>query len=217
MIRAPHMPHYPGIPHCPKSNLNINRKADTTSGMEQVQRYMSGFWTRCRSTKTGYTLLQRIYISDRRDSTGHRLTKMWLTQPLPACSGRRSGSWVHCRRWPVLSLLSLIYILCSIASALAVTGSFFSKILTIFETVYVLSICIYAELYSILSCDSSLIKQLLVKNGKFAWVRMQVRFKSFSERWQEEEGVEGWCNFSVCTDENPQGKECCNLDNYEEL
>ena len=34
---------------------------------------------------------QRIYISDRRDSTSHRLTKMWLTQPLPA-SVRQSGA-----------------------------------------------------------------------------------------------------------------------------
>ena len=29
---------------------------------------------------------QRIYISDRRDSNRHRLTNIWLTQPLPACS-----------------------------------------------------------------------------------------------------------------------------------
>ena len=31
-----------------------------------------------------YGVYQRIYINDRRDRTGHRLTKMWLTQPLPA-------------------------------------------------------------------------------------------------------------------------------------
>ena len=75
---------------------------------------------------------QRIYISDRRDSTSHRLTKMWLTQPLPALSaeqystaysiklpdcrteqvGRGLVSHIFVRRWPVLSLLSLIYILC---------------------------------------------------------------------------------------------------------
>ena len=65
---------------------------------------------------------QRIYISDRTDNTGHCLTKIWLTQPLPACFVRQSGSradrarrgWVSpifIRRWPALSLLSLIYIL----------------------------------------------------------------------------------------------------------
>ena len=70
--------------------------------------------------------VQRIYISYRRDSTGHHhLTKMWLTQPLP-CSvcytpttwpsdrvgGERLGeSQIFVRRWLVLSLLSLIYIL----------------------------------------------------------------------------------------------------------
>ena len=48
------------------------------------------------------------------------------------------------------------------------TYYFWEIVRAVFETVYVLSICIYAELYSILSCDSSLIKQLLVKNGKFA-------------------------------------------------
>ena len=40
---------------------------------------------------------QRIYISDRRDSTGHRLTKMWLTQPLPALSAVYSTTWPSAR------------------------------------------------------------------------------------------------------------------------
>ena len=72
---------------------------------------------------------QRMYIRDRRDSpdsTGHRLTMMWLTQPLPALSailqlpdrlteqaGRGWVSHIFVFRWPVLSLLSLIYILWS--------------------------------------------------------------------------------------------------------
>ena len=42
--------------------------------------------------------IQRIYINDIRDSTSHRLTKMWLIQPLPACSVRQSGSRVYCRQ-----------------------------------------------------------------------------------------------------------------------
>ena len=37
---------------------------------------------------------QRIYISDRRDSTRHRLTKIWLTQPLHALSA------VYCTTCP---------------------------------------------------------------------------------------------------------------------
>ena len=37
----------------------------------------------------------RINISDRRDSTPLRLTKIWLTQPLPTCSVRRAGSAVY--------------------------------------------------------------------------------------------------------------------------
>ena len=67
---------------------------------------------------------QRIYISDRRDSTGYRLTKMWLTQPLPGLSavystglpdrlteqaGRGWVSHIFVRQFSVLSLLSLIY------------------------------------------------------------------------------------------------------------
>ena len=68
---------------------------------------------------------QRIYFSDRRDSTRHRLTKMWLTQPLPPhalwdeqvvqyTADRAGRGWVSLifgRRWWVLSLLSLKYIL----------------------------------------------------------------------------------------------------------
>ena len=34
---------------------------------------------------------QKIYISDRKDSNRHRLTNIWLTQPLPACSVRRTA------------------------------------------------------------------------------------------------------------------------------
>ena len=41
---------------------------------------------------------QRIYISDRRDSTRHCLTKIWLTQPLPACSVGWAGSAIYCRQ-----------------------------------------------------------------------------------------------------------------------
>ena len=63
---------------------------------------------------------QRIYISDRRDSAHHRLTKIWLTQPLPALSavycttclaGRGWLSQIFVRRWHVLNLLSLMYVL----------------------------------------------------------------------------------------------------------
>ena len=39
-------------------------------------------------------LLVMVYISDRRDSTCHRLTKFWLTQPLPALSA------VYCTTGP---------------------------------------------------------------------------------------------------------------------
>ena len=46
--------------------------------------------------QVGSTL--RIYISDRKDSTRHRVTKIWITQPLPACSVRRAGSAVNCRQ-----------------------------------------------------------------------------------------------------------------------
>ena len=41
---------------------------------------------------------QRIYISGRRDNTRHRLTNIWLTQPLHACSVRWAGSAVYCRQ-----------------------------------------------------------------------------------------------------------------------
>ena len=37
------------------------------------------------------------YINDRKDGTGHRLTKMWLTQPLPALSAAYSTTWLSDR------------------------------------------------------------------------------------------------------------------------
>ena len=65
-----------------------------------------------KSTKTNSTLpTQRIYISDRRDSTRHRLTKMWLTQPLHALSAVFSNYltvWQNRRERLGESLLSKI-------------------------------------------------------------------------------------------------------------
>ena len=41
---------------------------------------------------------QRIYISDRRDSTGHRLRKMCLTQPLPPVMSDDQVVGEYCRQ-----------------------------------------------------------------------------------------------------------------------
>ena len=47
-------------------------------------------------TLRGYGFDQRIhkYISDRRDSTRHRLTNIWLTQPLPALCAVSCTTWL---------------------------------------------------------------------------------------------------------------------------
>ena len=118
------------ILHCKKNNLNIPYtnpayRSCGTDATEYVRLfYLPYIWPK-NQTQT-VASVQRIYISDRRDSmlaivlqrcdsanlSPLCLQYIQLPDRLPEQAGRGWVSHIFVRRWPVLSLLSLIYILC---------------------------------------------------------------------------------------------------------